>query len=537
MKKAIAFILAALAVFSLSGLAVRAERVFLFDVYLNGKAASKLTNGSYADCVEATELTVSASSEIRGLYIIFYDTPADVTVYSDGEIVHAPADYLHKFISLENCPSVEIIISFDGKAALAEVTAYGSSSPDGVQIWEPPCEAADLLLCTTHADDEQLFFAGILPYYAGERGFDVQVIYFTDHTDKAIRRHELLNGLWTVGVTHYPVIGILPDEYSRSNDAEDAYDWAVENAASHGITEDDLVSFYTDQIRRFKPLIAVCHDLRGEYGHGQHILNVRTFLKAAEQSGDPENCKESAETYGVWDVKKIYVHLYDENEVVMDFDKPLDAFGGLTAFQVSQRGFACHHSQHGGWFDDWMYGKNRTLSKAADINVDPYKRSDCYYSPCRYGLYKSTVGEDVLCNDLAENIETYKEKAEREAEESRIAESESISAAEESMRIYESESISEALESLRIYESESLSEWESESRFESEEASRIESEAESLSQAAESKRAAVSESKRLAAEERERKFSSSAFTVIFISVGMSLAVSSVIFVILKKRRI
>ena len=38
------------------------------------------------------------------------------------------------------------------------------------------CEAADLMLCTTHADDEQLFFAGVLPYYVS-KGYDVQVVY------------------------------------------------------------------------------------------------------------------------------------------------------------------------------------------------------------------------------------------------------------------------------------------------------------------------------------------------------------------------
>jgi hypothetical protein len=210
---------------------------------------------------------------------------------------------------------------------------------------------------------------------------------------------------------------------------------------------------------------------------------------------------------------------------------------------VTQKGFKCHYSQRNTWFADWLYGADRTQTSAKDIRVDPYSRSDCCYSPCNYGLYRSTVGEDVMKNDFAENIETYKEKAEREEaerqrleEESRRAESESISLAEESLRIYESESVSAAEESLRIYESISLWEYESESRAESEEDSRLESEAESLAQAAESKKAAISESKRIAAETREKELTSNVFKTVAISATVSLAVLTFIFIYLKKRQ-
>ena len=44
-----------------------------------------------------------------------------------------------------------------------------------------------------------------------ERGLKVQVVYMTNHNDTQSRPHELLNGLWVVGIRHYPVISDFPD--------------------------------------------------------------------------------------------------------------------------------------------------------------------------------------------------------------------------------------------------------------------------------------------------------------------------------------
>ncbi|MBQ4178508.1 MAG: DUF4406 domain-containing protein, partial [Elusimicrobia bacterium] len=41
---------------------------------------------------------------------------------------------------------------------------------------------ADMMLFSTHADDEHLWFAGLLPTYV-DRGYDIQVVYFTNHLD------------------------------------------------------------------------------------------------------------------------------------------------------------------------------------------------------------------------------------------------------------------------------------------------------------------------------------------------------------------
>lgn len=121
----------------------------------------------------------------------------------------------------------------------------------------------------TYSDDEHLFFAGIIPYFAAEKGFNVQVVYFTNPWLTHGRAHEMLNGLWTAGLRNYPAIGSLPDLYSESLDG------ARRVFEGQGFTEEDVIGIQTEQIRRFRPLVAVSHDVNGEYGHGRERLQTR----------------------------------------------------------------------------------------------------------------------------------------------------------------------------------------------------------------------------------------------------------------------
>ena len=67
----------------------------------------------------------------------------------------------------------------------------------------------------------------------------------------------------------------------------------------------------------------------------------------------------------------------------MDWRKPLDAFGGKTAFDIAEAAFACHISQQ------------KTEYKVEDFGP---------YDNARFGLAFSTVGEDVEKNDFFENL-------------------------------------------------------------------------------------------------------------------------------------
>ena len=88
-------------------------------------------------------------------------------------------------------------------------------TPDYVQKWEVGEPETDLLLCATHSDDDQLFFAGLIPYYAGHMGLRVRVAYFVNHYDTYNRTHELLDGLWHCGLKYYPDISPFPDGGER----------------------------------------------------------------------------------------------------------------------------------------------------------------------------------------------------------------------------------------------------------------------------------------------------------------------------------
>lgn len=348
-------------------------------------------------------MTLEAPEGIGSLYLIFDEEYGEYTVTDNATeetIVCGRSGFLHEFLDLEayfGKAPVSVTVSFhSGPVRLNELYVFTPGQvPTFVQRWEAPAEGcADLILFSTHGDDEQLFFAGLLPYYAGELGYRVQVVYLTDHHSlTTVRRHEMLDGLWTVGGRNYPVFGPFGDYYSQS--LRDAYSM-FQNA---GVSEEELIGFVTEQLRRFQPMVAVGHDVEGEYGHGQHRLYADLLMKASAVSGDPEQYPESAKAYGVWEVPKTYLHLYPENPVVLDWDQPLERFDGMTAYQVTKHlGFPCHKSQVQDFA--WYFSGCDT---AAAIEQ---------YSPCQYGLYRSTVGADQKKHDLFENLTAYSVPAE-----------------------------------------------------------------------------------------------------------------------------
>lgn len=395
-------------------------------------SVSALTDGreeTYADLPAGAAVTITSEAGIASLYVIF-DRIYGAWTLSDGtaEIVCGTNGYLHEYIDvaekLGHSPNSLTLTFAERDCSLSEVHLFGDGvAPSWVQIWEPPCEEADLLLFSTHIDDEHLFFAGVLPYYAVARALDVQVVYFTDPFQYHERPHEQLNGLWTVGVRHYPVSGDFVD--MRSYSSAEAY----AHQESFGFTRDDMVRSQVELLRRFRPQVVVGHDIHGEYGHGQHMINCETLMEGLDLAADASFDPDSAAQYGVWDTPKAYIHLWEENPIVMDWDVPLEAFGGRTAFQISQEGFRCHKSQIVFWLGGWMFGENGSITKASQITS---------YSPCRYGLYRTTVGPDVEGGDMFENIpRSYAEIREEAARQEEIRRQEEEARAAEEARLEE----------------------------------------------------------------------------------------------------
>ena len=353
-------------------------------------------------------LTLEHEEGIGSLYIIFdleYGTYT-VTNNDTGETkTWGETNLLHEFIDLEGAFSTapkSVTLTFgDNELYINEIYAFTSGQvPDFVQRWDLPKEnETDLILFSTHGDDEQLFFAGVLPYYAKELDYEVLVVYMTNHRNLSRERaHEMLNGLWSVGVTTYPIMGTFPDFHIKSITG------AYSIFKNMGYSEEDITSYVVENIRRFKPKVILGHDPLGEYSHGQHMVYSDVLQKAVQRTMDADYFPESAEKYGLWDVPKTYLHLYGENQIVMDWDQPLESFDGMTAFEVTKNiGYPCHASQY--IYFTWYMSYVNT---AAEVPL---------YSPCEYGLFRTTVGLDVEKNDFFENVTTYAQDAEIAAQE------------------------------------------------------------------------------------------------------------------------
>lgn len=116
------------------------------------------------------------------------------------------------------------------------------------------------------------------------------------------------------------------------------------------------------------------------------MVSDAVYTAAVELAADASYDPQSAQEYGVWQVKKLYRHLGSQPTTVMDWSQPLSAFGGDTGFQVARRAFAWHESQTKD--DRWQVA---------------YKGSR--FDSTLYTLVFSTVGEDEAGNDFFEHIE------------------------------------------------------------------------------------------------------------------------------------
>ena len=374
------FVLALVIIFNESS--VSAEQL---DIMIDATGnASKLTDGSYSTTVDYSlgdNIIISSDTPIDSLYII-WDSPVSQWTLDTGsqKLICGTNGFLHEYIKLPESTE-NLSINIHDTCRISDIYAFSEGDvPDYVQIWEKPCETADFLVFSTHADDEILFLGGVLATYGGEASLPVQVCYLTNYWNGLhIREHEKLDGLWECGIRNYPVNGDFDDLFSETlQQAESVYVY------------DDILDYVTSQIRRFKPNITVTQDLDGEYGHGGHMILAKAVTEAVENSMSATFFPDSASEYGVWDVKKTYLHLYPENEITLDLRHPLSKLNDRSALQTAKDAYLKHVSQQWCWF------------YVSDTNE---------YSCSRFGLYRSTVGADTG-SDMTENITTYKETAE-----------------------------------------------------------------------------------------------------------------------------
>lgn len=248
--------------------------------------------------------------------------------------------------------------------ALSSVRVYNEPYPRHViQEWQAVPEKLDILFIATHQDDELLFFGGAIPEYAARENVNTAVLYMASCS--RLRCREGLDGLWTAGLRSHPIFLGLKDVHTY-NQQEANSKWKA----------DDPEAMLTEIICRYRPEVVVCQDFDGEYGHGQHKLTASLVSSAIERAANPEYP-------GSWNVKKFYVHLYKENQIHMDWNQPMDDTGVITPMFLAMEGYDKHRSQHA-YFS--------------------MRRDGRHYDNTLFGLYRTTVGPDVLGNDFLENV-------------------------------------------------------------------------------------------------------------------------------------
>ncbi len=330
--------------------------------------------------VHALNIEAPAGRLIGGILIRWRSWPVAAAVQvqnAEGAwetVAQCDADFVAQYIQIPDLQSFRVISRDDnGKTQLqiSDITIVTSGElPADFQVWRKPPEKVDLMLLAAHPDDEVLWFGGLLPTYAGAQ--DKEVLVVNAAFNNYVRRLELCDSLWTCGVDIYPVILNYLDviAYRRADVLET---WGEKKVMT------DLTALY----RQYKPDVVVLHDEKGESGHGAHIVFSELGRKAVLAAADQTQYAESAEAFGVWDVPKTYMHLHGENQIQMDWHVPLERFGGLTSFEVADLAFHCHKSQLG---RSW----SMKIGGETDNSL--------------FGLWRTTVGEDIEKKDMFENI-------------------------------------------------------------------------------------------------------------------------------------
>ena len=325
---------------------------------------------------DVLEITLPEDAACHALYLSFFDAPPSlvVSVQAEGSwqrVCAQPQPYYNACVKLEEGATKLRLENARGESfSVSEIHLFGGGElPAWVQQWQPFTGKADLMVLAAHPDDELLFMGGTIPYYAGERGKKVIVVYMTFPRQKE-RYNELLDGLWHCGVREYPQLSPFRDVVTRDADA------FVESLGGETV----VMGYIVEVLRKYQPDVVVTHDRDGESGHGAHKAASRLMREgihlAANASYQPAKGKP-------WQVKKLYLHLYKYNKVRMDWYQPLTAFGGKDAMTVATEAFECHVSQ---------------VKSGTDMG------SGLRRDNSSFGLWFSTVGEDVAKNDFFENI-------------------------------------------------------------------------------------------------------------------------------------
>ena len=360
-----------------------------FKVCSSGRKYTLMTDKKYTSYWESNKIktpwiaiTAPEGKPIAGLYVCFGNMPEswEIQTSDDGKdwFTAVPGDtrFLHAYVALpQPAQHVRLAVTSEKKTALRINDLFVLSEgdlPDWVQVWQPTEEKADIPFLSTHPDEELMFYGGAIPTYAVEQQRKVVVAYFT--RSNTTRSSELLNGLWHMGVRTYPVIGTFKDSYAKNLKA------AYKSAGGKGKVNEWIVGLY----RQYKPEVVVTQDTNGEYGHKQHMMIADAAQNCIALAANEDEFTASTIAYGTWQVKKLYLHLYPENQITFDWTVPLKSMNGATGIELAEEAYTLHKTQ---------------ASSGMSVTETGTK-----YDNRVFGLAFTTVGEDVRKDDFLENI-------------------------------------------------------------------------------------------------------------------------------------
>jgi LmbE family N-acetylglucosaminyl deacetylase len=340
----------------------------------SGKAAARFV-----------DFTVQPGYPVGGIYLVWNTMPDGWELFSVGSggkqtsVAKGGSEgYLAQYVlvpeKFSDCKKFRLALYAKSTAdvKITDLSVYTPGSPPYyAPMWQPFTGRAELLTIVAHPDDDDLYLSMPAVTYANDGRKCATVLMTYGNNAKSPRRLEALESMWSLGDRSYPVLGRFPDV--KVSKAEAIKLWNL----------DKTVGFIVMQIRRFKPSVIVTHDVRGEYGHGEHMLTEYATQLAFQCAGDSSKYPDSAKKFGTWKPGKLYVHLYKQNPLKpMSLTKKLRAFGNLTVREAIARAYARQRSQ--------LPGRSLPVSGHYDMRL--------------FGLFYTNLGADKAHQSMFENV-------------------------------------------------------------------------------------------------------------------------------------